>query len=841
MTFDACTDIIRQAGGDLTDDEIIEIAEAIQRRRNRLQAEGNIDNLDRKVAEFAREEGERAKLAAALMRKHAALNAIARDKLETRVLQHVQSGLSYDQAVLATLRGTARGVLDGRVSVAATRLAFEGRYVGGMMAAIEKERPHISQMLGDEKMLDDAVREMFELRDGGTPGITNNPDAQFLAKTFATYAELSRTDLNRLGGQIGKLDGWAGPQTHDPYKISAIDAQQWIDEILPRLDIERTFGEMDMADIRAHLQETYKTIISGKDNTITARRRGEYVGPANLARSLGKHRSLHFRSADDWISYQRDYGFGNILTGMLTHQQRAARLAAQMQVLGPNPEIMINSLTDSLQARVRNDPNVAPERKSKLIRKLQPDAGAIRDTLTEVRGLTSAPVDVSAAKISSGIRAVQSMSKLGGAVLSAGPPDVVSSAANLRFNGRPLFQAYSDFLGEFLKGRGSGEAREIAFLIGEGFDGLVGHIVSRFHAEDGAPGRMSQALSTFFKWSGLSWETDVMRAANARALSSGLGMHAGKSWQRLPANLRHVLGLHGIIGGQWEAIRKAGFREVNGTRYITPDRIQELPDEALTHLVDGKATPSKISRARFDLEIALRRYFSDEINYSIIEPDEASRAFLLRGTRPGTAMGEAMRFIAQFKSFPIGFAQRVVGRSVLGGRGATAGERILNNSAHIGHLIAGMTVAGYLSMTAKDLARGYEPRQPENAEQWAKVISAAFAQGGGAGIYGDFLFGGSSRFGAGLLETLAGPTVGTASDVWELWAGLREGDLKAAQTFNVMMQNTPFMNMFYTRPALDYLILNSFHESLSPGYLRRQERNRKRDYGQERVIPATVQ
>lgn len=589
-----CTDAIRAAAGPLSDDEVLEIAEAIQRRRKALAAQGKIDVLDQELARAARTEGDKAKLAAALARKHAALNVIVRDRLERQVLGHVEAGLSYRKAVLAVLEGTMRGIAGGRQSVAAHRLAFEARYVGEMMATIQRERPHLIALLDDQALMADAVREMHEIRDGGRPGVSGNADARFLAETFAAHAERARLDLNRLGATIGKLAGWAGPQAHDPYRLLAAGRERWVDETLALLDIERTFADVrtdtgapDVAAMRAILADIYTTLITGRDATITARERGEVTGPANLARSLERHRVLHFRGADAWLAYHQQYGLGSLFSAMVAHQSRAARLAAQMTVLGPNPKAMLDGLLERLQRRARTDPALDDAKREGVIRALSSEGGgSIASAYAEMAGLTATPADVSAAKIGSGIRAVQAMAKLGGAVISAVPGDIVMGAANLRFNGLPLWQAYRELLGSALKGRGAAEQRELAFLIGEGFDGLIGHIISPHVAGDGVPGAMSRAMTTFFRWSGLSWQTDAMRAAGARVLAAHLGRQLDHGWEQLPERLRHVFGLHGLEERHWQAIRQAGVREVNGTPYLTPERIAALPDDAIAPLAE---------------------------------------------------------------------------------------------------------------------------------------------------------------------------------------------------------------------------------------------------------------
>jgi hypothetical protein len=138
-----------------------------------------------------------------------------------------------------------------------------------------------------------------------------------------------------------------------------------------------------------------------------------------------------------------------------------------------------------------------------------------------------------------------------------------------------------------------------------------------------------------------------------------------------------------------------------------------------------------------------------------------------------------------------------------------------------------------MAMTAKDLIKGKKPRPIDTPEQLAKVMGAAMAQGGAMGIYGDFLFGQTSRFGGGVLETAAGPTLGKANDAYRLFQDLKSGDANAANTLKFAIQNTPYANLFYTRMALDYLVLHEISEAMNPGYLRRMERRVEQETGQE--------
>ena len=840
--YGAAKEAAKAAGEELSDRDLASAYRAAMEERARLKAAGITDNVEDRIKARAEDIAEKTRIAAALQKRHAALNILARDRLDSTIEAFKAAGLSPRDALLAVMEGSQQGVAGARDSVFARRLGYEARYVGGMMSEIQKDRPHLIHTLADKRLSDDIFREMGELKEGGKPGITGNDDAKYLAGVFAKHIEASRTELNKFGASIGKLDGWAGAQVHDDLKMIQAGKEAWIARTAPLLDLNRTFPDASSAnEVKKFLGDIYDTVITGVPNKATAKEMGQRINPANLAKSLGKTRVLHFKDAENAIAYRDAFGYGNSIYGIMAHQRRAASMAAQMDTFGPNPEIMFNSLVEAERRKLRDSTTLSPEEKVKAIQKMTTDAGPLKGAFDVMSGVISRPGNVTAAKVGNDIRAVQSMAKLGAAVLTAMPTDVVGAASASMFRGDGFFNGMVKQLDGIFKGRPKGEQAEISYLFGEGFDSMVGEIVSHGLANDGPVGKMSKLTEQFFKWSGLNWWTDVGRSVVGRTVAAEIGMRADKAFSELPANFSHVLGLHGIDEGKWNAIRQATRREVNGSSYITPDAIRDLPDEAVAHLIgQGSKTADD---ARRELELSLLRYVADETNYAIVETDAASRRIASLGTRPGTFAGEAARFVMQFKGFPIAFSQRVLGRALFGGRGATKYERIMNNAPHIGALIAGLTVAGYMAMTMKDAAKGYwPPRNPLDP----KVLTAALTQGGALGIYGDFLFGQANRFGSGALETFSGPFIGTLSDLINVplkaRTALEQGKRPqiAGDVLNLALQNTPWINLSYARPVLDILFLNALRNWASPGYVNRQQRGRLKDYGQRSLLPATL-
>jgi hypothetical protein len=138
----------------------------------------------------------------------------------------------------------------------------------------------------------------------------------------------------------------------------------------------------------------------------------------------------------------------------------------------------------------------------------------------------------------------------------------------------------------------------------------------------------------------------------------------------------------------------------------------------------------------------------------------------------------------------------------------------------------------------------------DDGRAWA----AALLQGGGLGIYGDFLFGEYARNGLpATISSFAGPAVSEAERL-RLIVGAAAGTLNPfaspeareasghtleLQGFRFVKDNTPFANVWYARLALDYLVLWRMQEAISPGYLARYEANVREREGSDFLVAPT--
>lgn len=328
--------------------------------------------------------------------------------------------------------------------------------------------------------------------------------------------------------------------------------------------------------------------------------------------------------------------------------------------------------------------------------------------------------------------------------------------------------------------------------------------------------------------------SDELTLRYAMAMSRHIATARHLPFSELIPELKAMLEYNGVDEKTWDIWRQM-TEGVGNNRYFNPSLARNLTNAQIAHLlpehlsaIDSPGRDLELSRIRRNLETDARAVFADDTKFAIIEPDAKITALMTQGTRSGTPLGEAVRMAVQFKSFPFGF----IDRQILGKRWQRGGMEGLDYAG-----LAEFTVTalgfGYLSMTLKDISKNRTPRDPRNIETWF----AAAMQSGALGIYGDFFLGQTNRFGNTFAETAVGPFGGVVSDIVSIGSLALHGEPKQARdrAIRSTINNTPYINMFYTRAAMDYLILDSIKERLSPGYRRRMRQNMQKEFGQRPI------
>jgi hypothetical protein len=818
---DCIAAIQKAADNTLTEDDIDRIVTTIQRRRKQAGTSSVADEATL-MAQIAKEIADEERLAALVEQRSQAINVIRK---QARFDWYAKFQGDEARAISILNVGSEKAGEKYGLSVAAQQRALEGKLTGPMLAELRAAGVEKILKSPNKDFEQQVARNMWAITEAEvnktSPVLSGMKEAQDTAKILTKYQEIARVMQNDSGAWIGQVPGYIVRQSHDMWRIRKAGYESWRDTILPKLD-ERVFDGVD--DREAHLKRIWTGLSTGEHY----RERGSedwlvgFKGPGNLAKRASQERSLHFKSADDWYAYNEQFGSNSMLEAVIFGLRKAAGNTALMRTWGTNPEA---AFTADLSQLLQNAGRKGDAKQTDRLK-----GWLLKSEMDQVTGAANIPGNVSAAQIGGGVRSVLGMAKLGFATLGS-IPDIAVRASALRHQGVGLLEGYGNGLKDFVRGRGNVEERAIADHIGVGMDGFLGGVMSRFSATDNVPGRLAKLQNRFFRYNLLSWWTDGKATGAGLIMAHNLARNVSKGFDGLDEGLRVSLTRYGITAKEWDVLRKVDLKAVGDTPYLTPDMVQLLPDEAIRPLAKSES-PAALRRAREDLEIGLRSFYSEEVATAVTMGGARERAIASWGTKPGTPVGEAVRFIMQFKLYPITYATRHISREI--NRGGVPG---------VAHLILATTAMGYLSQSAKEIAKGREPRDPSDWKTWA----AAMQQGGGLGIYGDFLFGEYNRFGGGALETLMGPGVGTASDILRAFGEFKDGfaDGKpvegakktGAALFRVGVNNVPFVNLFYTKAALDYLVLYQISEALSPGYLRRMERRLEKENGQKFILP----
>jgi hypothetical protein len=815
--MDRCLGEVTAAhGGRLSREDAMSMLSMIDERAERLGRERGISGPD--AARAAAEEAAAAEQASAMIEKRNALLNLQKRIGRREQIGDVAATVGSDgkpnlaHAMMNQVVARNAPARGNRLSAEAMWHTLKTNYASALVIPLQKAG--LLKAFRSGKMERLWARELYELSmkaagEDGHPGVTGDPEALKMAQAVHGVQQLAKSRLNNEGAWVGDYAGYITSTQHDADKIRRAGFDAWRDFIAPRLSAQ-TFEGVD--DKEQMLRQTWHALVTGihmSDREMVGLKDPAFTGPANAAKKASQGRVLHFNNADAWLDYQQRFGLGSLAEQMTGALDRSARQTALMQRWGTNPKVEFQNDFRALSERYRDsDPDSVVA--------LDEARPAIEKRFAYLTGEANRPVNAQAAEIASGIRAIQSMAKLGGVALTH-LSSFPTKAAELRYQGVGLLEGYGNSISSLMQGRGRGEAGDLADLLLAGTEGMHGSMLSKFNVDDGVPGRVSKLTNGFFKLTGLTYMLDAQKSGTQRIMARLLGRNIDNDFESLPAQISRNLQAYDISPDEWDLLRQAADQTtVDGRVHLTPDAATRVGLD-----------PADADR----LGLKLHALYSDVADRGIITPGIDDKATLLGGTSPGSLAGEALRFIAQFKTWGVAVARQGLGREIYGGQGAAGAiSRIMQ-------LALGAATMGYLTMTLKNLAKGETPRAPNDP----KTIAASLIQGGGFGILGDYLFGEFNRFGGTPVEALAGPTAGTVGDVLQLLStarGVATRDPNARPqdlgpgALRLVENNTPFINMFYSRALLDYLLLHSAQESMNPGYLARSQRSLERNTGQ---------
>ena len=813
-TISKCFKEIKRLTGDLlSDDQVNQILDEAKIKLNEnafQQQQGKTDKI------LAQEIINNFEYEQALKKRNLAENNIKALDTYQKIIDAVdmsEGRMNAVEGVEAILVGIQKFSKITRDSIGAKQDTIEVVEVNRLITEINKLGDNAWRDFSEGQMDIEIMQEMV----GITTGVKQAKDIAMILKK---YQNSWRNRLNDLGANIGLLDDWITRTTHNTEKmanaskISKIvgdNRTAWVEFIKGRLDIPRTFTNVsDPAQIDNILGDIYNSIMSG-DHLKHGGTNSVY-GTRNVTNRLNASRVLHFKDVQARQEYNVAFGEPSLKESVMGVLSNSARNIAIMQELGTNPKDTLNKILALLRKKYK-------DQDSKITRQL--NLKTFENQFKEIDGSINGIGNQTLATISMGVRTLQNTGKLGLATITSFG-DLAQYMGTTSFQGRGLFSGLFEALNGLFK-TNDRAAMEVLQTTSNSIHSFMGN---KYGAANDTWGTMGKIQNTFFKWNTLNGWISSLKSSMAVGLSRHYGMQTELKFSDLSVRERNFLTLYGIDDGKWNMLRSIKTLDVEGKRYMTAEGVNELSDNVINAYVGKKLSQREIRNFKQDLEITWRNVLVDQTMHGTPEPDAAIRAITNQGLEKGTPMGETIRFVMQFKSFPISIWKKIIGRELYS---YGPDDSRLAKVSGLASLLMLSTFWGYIAMSVKDMIKGRSPRDPNKKS----TLVQAFAQGGGAGIYGDFLINElQNEYGNGIFETALGPTASDIDKIINIGQSLNDPKKAGKKFLQLAEGNVPFLNLYYTKTAYDYLIGYQVKEYLDPGYFRRMRDKHEEQRGQ---------
>ena len=806
-------------------DCLIEVARAMGRTPTAKEAQAIVDGVGQWMRELARRDpqgwakmprDERFRAAASAAEQDAVARAekLAQRKAANLLAQSRETTRLAERADQLKARGSKQafhdalfermGQLDNSIN------GLRNEILSELMDAVHAVEGKFWNLMDDPEKVRAFAKAVLD-------GDTSDPAMTKAAKAYTDTFEMIRERMNAAGTDIGKLDYGYLPQPHDTGKVARTKPEDWAAFILPRLRRDRYVSAdgqpMSDAEVMDLLRSAHTTIATEGVNKMEP---GKAMGGSRASRHDDAHRAIHFKDADAYLEYMREYGRGSMLDAISGHVGMAAKDIALMEEWGSNPNQTFRLLKDTAQA---GDTQLAGKKvQGKRDGKLGPTLDMKWDTLS---GVTAQPVSARLAQLGQDVRNLTVAMKLQGTMLSS-VSDVATQVLVAKSSGVPFGQSMKSIFSGFGK-----NAQRVAHELALGTDEIAGEM-SRWHDGNLSSRWSSKLANTTMRLTLVEGWTNGLRRGFSLTYAGTLERMRKMDWDRLHEFDRRQLEESGVTPDDWAIWQLADPTEFNGAQLLTKNGIRDIPAEKLDALLgpDSRGHEVAINRA----VMRLLGHMDAMAKLAVTSPDIRGRATLQQGTKAGTIGGEALRTLMLFKSFPLAVFDKHLRR--IRSIPSTSGRVAYSVS-----MLTSLTLFGALALQLKDIFAGKDPRDMTTGKFW----TAAFMQGGGFGIFGDMLYtgmGGNARGGQANWTSMAGPVYGTAFDFLDVTLG---NAYKAAQgkdtdfgadVLRFGKNNAPLINLWYLRAAIDHMLLHDMQEAVSPGYLSRMKQRSRKEWGQ---------
>lgn len=431
----------------------------------------------------------------------------------------------------------------------------------------------------------------------------------------------------------------AAEEAQSPRKYSTGNAKErWISWVRKHFDLVHSDavdldGKVDEAREHEIIGDMYENITTGKSDILTR----SLVVNDRVAIQNRTRRRLQPKSMLDFTLYNREYGQGNLVNAMLIDMQSSANKIGMARTLGDSP---LAAYMDIKNAQQEFDPKG---------RAWWHQADLY---FQEIMGTNKTAVSPTLAAIDANLRAATAIARLPLVTLRS-LPDINFMANFAMTHGVNYFEAWGTHIKNIFDLYPSEDRKYLAKAYGSMFRQQLGYL-ARYGETSNTSEKLNKISTAFFKINGLHAFDNANKMSGLELVSRGLGRNSTRSYKNLPLATKNWVDKF-MEPHEWEALRGKTQRKM-----FTVDNVNALTEGEVKDLYKQSEQIRPLSEYRNDLYRRVHAMAQIATENMVLNPGSFERAFMLQGTKPGTPLGVLLRQISHFKTYTLGYIDKVL-------------------------------------------------------------------------------------------------------------------------------------------------------------------------------------
>lgn len=684
-------------------------------------------------------------------------------------------------------------------------------------------------------------------------GVTKDAEAMKIAKVIHNTNKKMLQMQRKMGIPLRELPEYVVPATHDIDVVRKAGVDKWVSDVM-NMDLDRkaVFGVAagNSTVEKEILADIYKSITLGKngiDTELTVQDFDDNAFGRNLTKSLTQSRILKFNSAEGEFNYNQAYGKANLSELFTKNIDRKTRMMGLIKVFGSNPEQAIESALQRTKARLMRSGQ--PE----LANSLKDNENLLWSRYKEVSGQASAPGLNTLAKVSRGIRTMETLAMLWDSGLrSAGNFPMAALQIKNQVGGNYLSHL-GGVVWDFLKTTpyfgDKRAAKHLGFFLSDFNTGINENF--GVGSADSLSGKAAKAQ---FMLNGMDYINQRVHYAHNNRVMGHFADAAMDGWEKADPRVKASFLSMGLQKEDFEIMKHAIEEMPDGRMLMTAEGIDKIPKDMVqgrvmeynANLPKGFRSAGKMTAATYldDLKYKYLGFMQQGGMDSSTSAGAFERGIITGGTARGTWEGETRRFVGLFKSiwFQQFKAMKMAANSTPDMAMLERGELMSKGTDYktLAQFAVASVGTAYMSQALIDYSKGKAIRDPRHLSTWIDAVQKSSL----GAFFTDVLaedadkFGGEGNLLGPVLGQAAGPGFKFAARAVQEAAGQEpsKGPQLENMGLRLIRNNMPFQRAWGLKQGYDYLFNHVLTEYLNPGYeAKRENRNRLAEKKQNRL------